>query len=369
MKHLPHALAHLPAALDDLRQTDRLRTRAEPEGGISFCSNDYLGLASNPAPPVAAGSGASRMIAGEHPAHSKLERTLADWLGVEQTLLFTSGYAANVGVLSALVGRGDLVVSDALNHASIIDGLRLARAEVAVVPHLDVAAIEAVLSKPRPGRAWVVTETYFSMDADTPDVGRLRRLCDAHDAGLIVDEAHALGVLGPDGRGVCAEAGVEPDVRVGTLGKAFGAGGAFAAGCRVAMDWLWNRARSHVFSTGLSPAVAAAAQANVERAHRECALRETAIRHGERFRAALRAEGADVRGVGPIVPWVIGSEADALKIADALRRDGIHVVAVRPPTVPAGSSRLRFAFNAGHTDDDVTRAMAASKRAAGCLRR
>jgi 8-amino-7-oxononanoate synthase len=353
-------LEHLVERLEELRREDRLRQRAEPAGALSFCSNDYLGLAGTPAPAVAAGAGASRLIAGEHPEHARLERLLAGWLGVEQTLLFTSGYAANVGTLSALVERDDLVVSDALNHASIIDGLRLTRGEVAIVPHLDVGAVAERLRTLGGRRAWVVSETYFSMDADSPDLGTLRRVCDDAGAALVVDEAHALGVFGPAGRGLCAAAGVEPDVRVGTLGKAFGASGAFVAGSRALCDWLWNRARSHVFSTGISPAVAAAAAANVERSAAEPALRERALRNADRFREALRARGADVRGHGPIVPWVIGPEADALRAAARLRAQGVHVVAIRPPTVPPGSSRIRFAFSARHTDEDVERASAAA---------
>jgi len=312
------------------------------------------------------------MIAGEHAEHQRLERLLAEWLGAEQALVFTSGYAANVGVLSALVQPDDLVVSDELNHASIIDGLRVARARnVVVVPHLDFGSVERALREGGGGarrRRWVVTETYFSMDADSPDVAALRRICDEHGAGLIVDEAHALGVLGPDGRGLCAAAGVEPDVRVGTLGKAFGASGAFVVGCRALVDWLWNRARAHVFSTGMSPASAAAARANFERAQRDPSLRERAQRHAERFRDALRASGADVRGYGPIVPWVIGAEAAALRVAGELRRRDVHAVAIRPPTVPPGTSRIRFAFTAGHTDGDVDLAIDAAREAA-CLAR
>ena len=369
MKPPPPALAHLVEALESLRRENRLRTRPEPVGGRSFCSNDYLGLASTVGPSVQAGAGASRMIAGEHTEHGRLERALGEWLGVEQTLLFSSGYAANVGVLSALVGRGDWVVSDALNHASIIDGLRLARAEIAVVPHLDAAAVERALADRGDRRGWVVTESYFSMDGDSPDLVALRRACDLAGAGLIVDEAHAFGVFGPEGRGLCAASGVEPEVRVGTLGKAFGASGAFAAGCRVLTDWLWNRARSHVFSTGMSPAAAAAARGNLERSLRDPSLRATAVRLADRLRGGLRALGADVRGYGPIVPWVLGTESVALQVADLLRARGIHAVAVRPPTVPDGTSRIRFAVTARHTEEDVDRALAAVREAIACVGR
>ena len=361
MKQVPRALAHLVPALEELRRADRLRTRSEPPGGVSFCSNDYLGLAQTAAPQATSGAGASRLIAGERYEHGRLEQRLSEWLGVEQTLLFSSGYAANVGVIQALVSREDLVVSDALNHASIIDGLRMVRPRVVVVPHLDVTAVDAALGDAPAtlGRRWVITESYFSMDADSPDLGALRRVCDAHGAGLVVDEAHALGVLGPRGLGLCAESGVAPDVLVGTLGKAFGAAGAFVAGCRPLVDWLWNRARSHVFSTGMSPVVAAAAYANVERAIADPSLRERAIRTATTFRQALRDARLDVRGHGPIVPWILGTETDALRVAATLRERGVHAVAIRPPTVPEGTSRIRFAFTARHSDEDVQRAIAA----------
>ena len=359
MKRVPRALAHLVPALEELRNSDRLRTRAEPPGGVSFCSNDYLGLAQSAATQASSGAGASRLIAGERYEHGRLEQRLSDWLGLEQALLFSSGYAANVGVIQALVQREDLVVSDALNHASIIDGLRMARPRVAVVPHLDVGAVETALATSTAGRRWVITESYFSMDADSPDLGALRRVCDAHNAALIVDEAHALGVLGRQGLGLCADAGVVPDVLIGTLGKAFGAAGAFVGGCRPLVDWLWNRARSHVFSTGMSPVVAASAYANIERALGDPSLRERAIRSARTFRQALRDAKLDVRGHGPIVPWIIGTEAEALRIAAKLREHGIHAVAIRPPTVPEGTSRIRFAFTARHTDEDVQHAIEA----------
>jgi 8-amino-7-oxononanoate synthase len=338
-----------------------LRERAQPFDGLSFCSNDYLGLARTPAPSEEVGAGASRLIVGERPAHRTLEEALSGWLEVDDVLLFSSGYAANVGALSALVGSGDYVVSDALNHASIIDGLRLSRAEVTVVPHLDSSAVEAALLAAAGRRAWVVTETYFSMDADSPNLAVLRALCDRHGAALVVDEAHALGVFGPDGRGLCAAVDVAPDVLVGTLGKAFGAGGAFVAGCQPLITWLWNRARSHVFSTGLSPALAAAARESVARAQTNPSLRARALANAAQYRGALRGLGADVRGEGPIVPWVIGSERPTIQAAEQLRQHDVHVVAIRPPTVPEGTSRLRFSFTARHTRADVERAIEASR--------
>lgn len=210
---------------------------------LNLCSNDYLSLASRGAEGTT-GAGASRLIAGDLDVHRQLEESLSGWLGVESTLLFSSGYAANVGVLSALAGSDTLIVSDALNHASIVDGCRLSRARVAVTPHGAVDAVERALRDAPERRRIVVTDSYFSMDGTIAPLAALRGVCDRFDAALVVDEAHALGVWGPEGRGLCALAGVRPDVLVGTLGKSFGSSGAFVAGSSMLTRWLWNRARS-----------------------------------------------------------------------------------------------------------------------------
>jgi 8-amino-7-oxononanoate synthase len=368
VKHpTPPALGFLDEALAEARRRDLLRDRPPPtEPGLSFCSNDYLGLAGEPAPPLAGGAGASRLVSGDRPIHAELEAEVAALVGQPDAIVFSSGYAANVGLLSALAGPGDLVVSDALNHASIIDGSRLSKARIEVVPHLDLAAVERALRAPRSGRAFVVTESYFSMDADSPDLGALRALCDAHGAALIVDEAHALGVLGPEGRGRCLEAGVSPDALVGTFGKAFGASGAFVAGCPALVAWLWNRARSFVFSTGVSPAVAGAALNGVRLARARPALRERVLAAAAQLRTGLERLGLKALGYGHIVPWVVGEPARALRIAADLRREGVDVRAIRPPTVPVGAARLRFTVTAAHSGADIERALAAI---AGVLQR
>ena len=256
-------LRHLPHDLAELERAGLLRVRPGPvdQGGeartVFLGSNDYLGYRSTgrltryalaAATEHPAGSGASRLVLGEHRAHRALEQMLARWLDVEETLVFTTGYAANLGVISALAGAGDLIVSDAWNHASIIDGCRLSRAKVAVVPHGEVEAVRGALRASRARRRWVVTEGYFSMEGDTPDLHALRAICDEYDAALIVDDAHAFGVLGPEGRGCASAAGVQPDILVGTLGKALGAQGAFVAGSRDLCRWLWNRARPFVLA-------------------------------------------------------------------------------------------------------------------------
>jgi 8-amino-7-oxononanoate synthase len=354
----PPALQFLDAAIAEAREADLFRPRHPPHrlDLVPFCSNDYLGLASRPAPTAPSGAGASRLVCGERPVHRDLEAAAAHLTGQQSALVFTSGYAANIGVLVALAGPDDLIVSDTLNHASLIDGARLSRARVRVVPHLDLPAVEEALRGPRAGRAFVVTESYFSMDADSPDLGALRKLCDRYGAALCVDEAHALGVFGPGGAGLCAEAGVQPDVLIGTFGKSFGAGGAFVAGCSALTTWLWNRARSFVFSTGLSPALAAAALEGVRAAQREPALRKAVIEHAARLRARFAALGARVLGHGHVVPWVVGEPRAALRAAAILADHGVDVRAIRPPSVPPGTSRLRFTVSAALREADIERA-------------
>jgi 8-amino-7-oxononanoate synthase len=362
----PPALSFLSDRLRQLEEADLLRTPlASPRGfELSFCSNDYLGLASRRAPSVPLGAGASRLVgAGDTEEHRRLEQELSEWLGVSKTLVFTSGYAANVGVLPALATAEDTVISDALNHASLIDGARLSRAEIVVYPHLDVGAVRTALAARRHRRCWVVTESYFSMDADSPDLRALRVACDEAGAGLIVDEAHALGVLGPDGRGVCAKEGVVPDVLVGTLGKAFGAAGAFAAGCDELIAWLWNRARSFVFSTGISPAVAQGALEALRASIADPSLRERALERAFDLRSGLARCGIAPAGYGVIVPWVLGEPASALQVAADLKQKGIFVQAIRPPTVPPGTARLRMTACASHSRADIEKLLTAVKEA------
>ena len=371
----PHALASLEARLAALEAEGRRRRRAplHAASSLRLCSNDYLGYATGglvPMPDGARGAGASRLVAGTFPEHEALEADVAAWLGHEDALVFASGYAANLGLVSALAGPDDVVVSDALNHASIIDGCRLARTRTVVVPHGDVDAVSRALAG-HAGAAnrYVVTEGYFSMDGDVPDLAGLRRACDDHGAALIVDDAHALGVLGPEGRGACAAAGVVPDVIVGTFGKALGGQGAFVAGPRLLTDWLWNRARSFVFSTALSPLLAAHARAAIGMARADDAARARVHTLGVRLRSGLRELGYAVpsASVGPIVPVLIGREDDTMRLSAALAEQGVLVTGIRPPTVPAGTSRLRVTVHAGLSDDDLDRALAAFRAARAVL--
>ena len=357
---VPSALRFLEEAIEEAKRNHlfRERGRSHARGLISFCSNDYLALAERPAPCDACGAGSSRLVAGEREIHERLEEAAARFVGQPASLAFASGYAANVGLLSALAGPEDLVVSDALNHASLIDGARLSRARIAVVPHLDVEAVTRVL-RTNARRAFVVTESYFSMDADSPDLRALRRVCDERGAALIVDEAHALGVLGPDGRGLCADQGVVPDAVIGTFGKAFGAAGAFVAGCVPLTAWLWNRARSFVFSTGLSPVVAAAALDGLDRSRNEPWRRARVLEAARELRQGLAAMGVDGKGFGHVIPWVLGDIRAALAAAKELHARNIQVTAIRPPSVPIGSARIRFSVTAAHQPEDVERAVAA----------
>jgi 8-amino-7-oxononanoate synthase len=352
-------LSHLEVALEELERAGLRRRPLAPLGPaeLSFCSNDYLGLAAEASPCAPSGSGASRLIAGERDEHRRLERAFSTFVGADDALAFSSGYAANVGAVSALASPGDLIVSDALNHASLIDGARLSRARVEVVPHLDLAAVEAALRGRTEARAWVLCESYYSMDADGPDLGALRAICDRHGAGLVVDEAHAIGVLGPGGRGRCVEAGIRADVLVGTLGKALGAQGAVVGGTPLLRDWLWNRARSFVFSTGLAPSSAAAATRSIARVVEEPERVATVTRLAARLREGLREAGIEALGFGHVVPIILGDRA--MGVAERLRACGIHVQAVRPPTVPEGTARIRLTVTARHSEADVERAVGA----------
>jgi 8-amino-7-oxononanoate synthase len=316
---------------------------------VSFASNDYLGLTRHPDVVEAAhraldrwgtGSGSARLIVGSRPVHSELERALAAWKGTERAVLFTTGFAANLGVMVACAGPEVLVCSDELNHASIIDGRRLAHAELAVFGHRDVAHLDRLLARAGARRALVVSETVFSMDGDVAPVDDLVDVCARHGALLVLDEAHA--VLGP------TVAPAEHVVRVGTLSKTLGSLGGFVAGAARYTDLVVNRARSFIFTTASTPADAAAALA---------ALRVVRSAEGDTLRARLRRHVDRLRPghPSPILPYVCGSETHALDAAAALLDAGLLVTAIRPPTVPRGTSRLRVTLSAAHTDDQVDR--------------
>jgi 8-amino-7-oxononanoate synthase len=304
------------------------------------------------------GAAASRLVQGTFEEHVELEQELAAWTGFPASLLTLSAFAANVGLIPALAGPDALVVSDALNHASIVDGCRLAKARVVITPHLALEAVEAALAGHHGGGpAWVVTEGLFSMDGDCPDLHALRVLCDRYEAGLVVDEAHSLGVLGPEGAGRAAAQAVRPDVLVAGLGKAVGAQGGVVASSEAMRTWLWNRARGFVFSTAPSPALTRLVLEQARLARAANAARSTLARRSRELRSGLEEIGVPALGLAesPIVPIVLGPSARALEVMQTLRTRGILVQAIRPPTVPPGAARLRLTVHADWPDDAVPR--------------
>jgi 8-amino-7-oxononanoate synthase len=359
-----------------LRHSDSaLRQRAERGAGVvgrdlvDASSNDYLGLAGGDVSRetlvqsrVPIGAGASRLIHGTHPEHLRLEQALAQWTHFEAALLFSTGYAANVGLAQALGGPGTVLISDALNHASLIDGCRLSRARVEVIPHLSVEAVERCLVEHGAAALrCVLTESYFSMDGDGPDLVALRSACDRHGAALVVDEAHALGVFGPEGAGRCRELGVVPDALVGTLGKAVGAQGAFVAGSAGLRELLWNRARSFVFSTAPAPLLSELAWFHVERTRHASNLRTRLNEQVAALRMTLAARRLPVApgSFGPIVPVLVGDELQAVAVVEKLADAGILAQAIRPPTVPPGTARVRLTVKATWHNDAPERVASA----------
>jgi 8-amino-7-oxononanoate synthase len=335
---------------------------------IDFSSNDYLGLASDPRLAAAAtraieehgvGATASRLIAGTNGEHVALEQALAAFSGTERALSFSTGFAANTGTIPALVGAEDIIFADRLNHASLIDGCRSSRAAVHVYEHADVDALRSALVARRAQfrRALIVTDGMFSMDGDTAPLAEIVALAREFDAWTYVDDAHAIGVIGPHGRGSAAMLGVanEIDITIGTLGKAFGAAGAYVAGSAALCTWLLNRARSFVFSTAPMPAQAAAAREGVRIAVAEPERRARVAANAALLRDALRDRGVVTIGTesSHIVPVLIGDAARTAEVGRRLADVGLLIGAVRPPTVPEGTSRLRLTVSAAHTADQI----------------
>jgi 8-amino-7-oxononanoate synthase len=359
-----------PRTFDALGPTGALHDETAARPVVSFASNDYLGLSAHREVIGAAhdaldawgtGSGASRLVTGSRPIHDELEHALAEWKGMEAAVCFPTGFAANLGVLCTLGGPGVRVLSDELNHASIIDGCRLSRADLSVYRHRDMDHLAELLASPSPNPAegrdaaaatLVVTDSVFSMDGDTAPLDELVALCARHGALLVLDEAHA--VLGPELAVPCHC----PIVRVGTLSKTLGSLGGFVAGSRDVVDLLVNRARPYIFSTALTPADAAAALAALEvvrSAEGEALLARLASLVNRMAEAGLAPRGH----ASPIIPVVLGSEEAALDASARLLDDGLWVPAIRPPTVPVGTSRLRVTLSSAHSDEDVARLLAA----------
>jgi len=344
---------------DDLAELERaglLRSSAGAPGPgvLHACSNDYLGYASSGRDHT--GCGGSRLVVGDSPEHTALESACSSWLRFPSALVYSSGYAANVGLMSALAGEGDTVVSLRPNHASIIDGCRLSKARVEVADLADLDWVSEALKLPA-RRRFVVCESYYSMDGNSPDLRSLREICDQAGAVLVVDEAHALGVFGQEGRGLCDELGICADVVVGTFGKALGGQGAFICGPKVVRAWLWNRSRAFVYSTGTSPDLCGRLVERIERVRGDDAGRRRLAGLVQSFRGELNRRGVPVLAgsFGPIVPILAGAAERAVVWERRLEAEGIFVRAIRPPTVPEGTARLRITVSANHEDVELAR--------------
>jgi 8-amino-7-oxononanoate synthase len=348
--------------------SDHLRRMVSPPNGIDLSSNDYLGLAAHPlvkqhtveaVTREGVGSTGSRLLRGHRTAFDDVERAFAAWKGTERALYFSSGYLANIAAIATFAGRADVVFADRLNHASLRDGLRLSKAKGVVFPHNDVDALARLLrTTSGHGQTFVVTESLFSMDGDTPPLREYAAACRASGALLIVDEAHAVGIYGVRGSGLIEETGIARDVflSINAAGKALGVAGAFVAGPAWAIEYLVQRARPFVFSTAPPPALAAGLQASLMLMASEPERRTTLRARAARLRARLHDAGVDVApGDSPIIPVVLGDSARTLAVSQRLQSDGFDVRAIRPPSVPAGTARLRISINAAVTNEVVDR--------------
>lgn len=357
--------------LFEVQRRGAMRIRVDDRELIDFAGNDYLGLATSPeliqalrgAAQLGTGATASHLVSGHHAAHAALERELAQWLQAPRALLLGSGFAANLAVLQGLLGADDVCVQDRLNHASLIDGVRLAGCELRRYPHADAAGAERQLQRASDGLALLASDGVFSMDGDIAPLPRLAQACAKNDAIFYVDEAHALGVLGPGGAGSVAAAGLSTDnvpLRLCTLGKALGCYGAALVGDGDLIEHLLQTARPYIYTTALPPALAETVRV---------ALRQ--VQDGDGLRAVLDARiaqfriGAATAGLKlldsctPIQPLLLGDNAMTLAAAQALRASGFWVGAIRPPTVPVGQARLRITLSAAHSADDVAALLAA----------
>lgn len=375
----------LAQQLEQIRAQDLYRRRRVVEGGhsvaltvdgqrcINFCSNDYLGLATDPRVIEAAraayrrcgaGSGASALVSGYNAEHRALEEELADFVGRARALLFSTGWAANLGVLRGLLRRGDRLLADELNHASLIDGGRLSGADYQRIPHASLPAYAEALSDPTAAFSLVATDSVFSMDGDLAPLAPLAELCARRDAALMVDDAHGFGVLGAHGRGALELLGLgetQVPIYVATLGKSVGVAGAFVAGSDDLIEFMIQRARSWIFSTAPPPAVAAAARAGLRCIATEPERRARLFQNIEQFRKGaeqlgmpIGVPGSDHRVATPIQALLLGSPAKTLQLSQYLLSQGYWVAGIRPPTVPRGTSRLRITLSAAHTPQQVS---------------
>jgi 8-amino-7-oxononanoate synthase len=365
------------------RSAGGTRARVDGDELLAFCSNDYLGLAGHPRVAAAfaraarewgVGSGASHLVSGHCREHHALEEELAAFTGRERALLFSTGYMANLAVVTALLGRGDRVFMDRLNHASLLDAGLASSARFARYPHADADALAERLARDdRGGRTMVATDGVFSMDGDVAPLGALAAAARARRAWLFVDDAHGLGVLGDTGRGSLEAAGLDAGdvpILMGTLGKALGTFGAFVAGSAALVETLLQTGRTYIYTTALPPAVAAATRESLRVLEDQTWRRTRVLEHVAHFRREASGLGLRLLDSGtPIQPVVLGSEAAAVSASEVLRAHGLWVPAIRPPTVPTGSARLRITFSAAHETSDVDRLLGALAALPGHLRR
>lgn len=349
--------------LEELDSESLLRSLRSPHG-VDLSSNDYLGLAGHPllrqsmADAVAregCGSTGSRLLCGQRVGFSELERRFADFKGAERSLYFSSGFLANIAVLSTLAEDGDVIFSDERNHASLIDGMRISRARRVVFPHNDVNALRRLLAEESGhGQAFVVTESLFSMDGDMAPLAEYDALCHSHQAALIVDEAHAIGIYGARGSGLLEATAAKALVSVDTAGKALGVSGAFVSGPEWLIEAMIQRARPFIFSTAPPPSLAAALQASLTLILTEPWRRRQLLDRAAYLRRRLRNAGVPVpEGVSQIIPVIVGANERAVRVAEALQQEGFDVRAIRPPSVPAGTARLRLSVNTGLSEADL----------------
>ena len=338
---------------------------------LSFCSNDYLGLANHPelieavcegAHQYGVGAGASHLIIGHHTSHHKLEEMLANFTGFPRALLFSSGYMANAGVVTALVGRGDEIYSDKLNHASLNDAAMLSHAKWIRYPHLDLAILEQRLSVSQANCKLVITDAVFSMDGDIAPVAELSALCEKHNAWLLLDDAHGFGVLGNQGRGIVSHFNFSSPriIYMATLGKAAGVSGAFVAGQEVVIETLIQYARSYIYTTAMPPLLSYTLLKSLVLIKREGWRRRKLIQLTEHLKKELQLLRWNLLPSDtPIQPVIIGENSEVMRIRNALQERGILIPAIRPPTVPKNSARLRISLSAAHNTKDIERLAAA----------
>ena len=362
-----HDLYRAPVSYQPI---DAVHVEAEGQKYLLLATNNYLGLTHNLAVKQATmtavdkygtGSGGARLTTGSHPLYSKLEEQLALFKGTEAALVFNTGYMANVGIISAVVGKGDVIFSDELNHASIIDGCRLAKGQTVVFRHVDMNHLAEVLAKtPCQGQRLLVTDGVFSMDGDITPLDKIVELAEKYQAIVMVDDAHAVGVLGQGGRGTVDHFGLKGRVhiQVGTLSKSLAAEGGYVAGSQALIDYLVNKSRSFIFSTALSPGTVAAGYAALKELQLHPELVDKLRHNGDYMRTALVAAGLRIDdGVTPIIPIMVGEAVVAVKMAQQLKEQGLIMSAIRPPTVGVGASRLRLTVSAAHDKADLVRAV------------